>query len=245
MAKLVNDFGLIDRILENFTQYCSKAEAYFAEKKGDRKKVIVADGLFNHHLEVDERLSLVRYLAQTTEEFSITKRELGVIYDLLVTSSSLVSDQQEFLIWCKSSCEVQSKTTVLDLQEVGEFITNKIEEGTFNLKSLTLEGFHFLAFFFVTINERAGNIEKIAKASETRTHSPYGGYKRDYGMGGWQKKQAPEPEHVPKFKLLKMPSNLVEMNMIWTLVLDCQDREVVVKAIDFLIQTHLSLPDTL
>ena len=60
-------------------------------------------------------------------DFKISKVELNVIYDLLVAKSKITSDYEEFLIWCKKSCEASSsQVTILDLNEVGEFFTEKM-----------------------------------------------------------------------------------------------------------------------
>jgi len=47
------------------------------------------------------------------------------------------------------------------------------------------------------------------------------------------------------FELLENPVKLVETDMIWTLVLDCQKEEVVTRVIDFLIKIHLSFSSDL
>ena len=84
----------------------------------------------------------MQFLALVTDDFCISKNELGVIYDLLVTNSELESDLNEFLSWCKSSCEKQTQTShILNLAEVGEFIAKKIETGELNVKHLSLVGF--------------------------------------------------------------------------------------------------------
>lgn len=71
----------------------------------DRKKLFVNGSMNAHHEEVGERLQFLKFIAQVSDDYCITKKELGVIYDLLVTKSCIESDQQEFLNWCKSSCE--------------------------------------------------------------------------------------------------------------------------------------------
>jgi hypothetical protein len=50
---------------------------------------------------------------------------------------------------------------------------------------------------------------------------------------------------APKFTLLRLPSELKELSMLWTLVLECERPEVVPRVIDFLIKAHLSLQDEL
>ena len=55
------------------------------------------------------------------------------------------SDQEEFLTWCKGSCESSSPTTtILDLNEVGEFFTEKMTSKELDVKNLLVVGFDFL-----------------------------------------------------------------------------------------------------
>jgi hypothetical protein len=42
-----------------------------------------------------------------------------------------------------------------------------------------------------------------------------------------------------------VPSQLKEKDMLWTLVLECENQEVVPLVIDFFIKAHLSLNDDL
>jgi hypothetical protein len=102
-----------------------------------------------------------------SSDFCITKKELGVIYDLLVTKSCIESDQQEFLTWCKSSCESQTaKAAILDLGEVGEFFTEKIACRELDVRSLPPVGFEFLQFYFISLNEKEGNLERVSTAPQ-------------------------------------------------------------------------------
>ena len=53
--------------------------------------------------------------------FEITKVHLKVVYDLLA-SSPIKGDLEEFLKWCKNSCE-NITDRIVDLNEVGEFFS--------------------------------------------------------------------------------------------------------------------------
>ena len=50
---------------------------------------------------------------------------------------------------------------------------------------------------------------------------------------------------MPQFLLKSLPSELSELEMLWTLVLECQVPDVVPKVIDFLIKVYSSFTDDL
>jgi hypothetical protein len=50
----------------------------------NRKKLYLVNPKYSHHEEVDERLTFLRYIASISD-FKISKKELGVIYNILVT----------------------------------------------------------------------------------------------------------------------------------------------------------------
>ncbi len=109
---------------------------------------------YSHHDEVDERLQFLKYLASTATDFSISKADLGAIYALVYQNPLIPSDPEEFLTWCKSSCE-QSTTysQILDLNEVGQFFTEKMTSGELEVKTLLVVGFDFLQQYFLSVNE--------------------------------------------------------------------------------------------
>jgi hypothetical protein len=54
-----------------------------------------------------------------------------------------------------------------------------------------------------------------------------------------------ELSSTPAFTLQRLPSELKELEMLWTLVLECERPEVVPRVIDFLIKVHLCLHEEL
>lgn len=48
---------------------------------------------------------------------------------------------------------------------------------------------------------------------------------------------------MPAFQLKSLPSDLSELEMIWTLVLECQEKDVVQKVIDFVIKIYTKFTD--
>jgi hypothetical protein len=179
-----------------------------------------------------------------SSDYCISKKELGVIYDLLVTKACVSTDEQEFLTWCKSSCESgAAKSAILDLGEVGEFFTEKIACKQLDVRSLAPVGFEFLQSYFLSLNEREGNLER---QKEQQTQKQNQGWSGSAGRWTTTANSWKKEEEVPEtFTLQKLPSELKELDMLWTLVLQCDRPSVVPRVIDFLIKVHLSLADEL
>ena len=100
---------------------------------------------YSHQDEIDERLQFIKYIAQISPTYQISKVELDILYDLLVINGIIPTDSEEFLTWCKLSCEQSTATSqILDLNEVGEFFTQKMNDGSLDVKNLIVVGFDFL-----------------------------------------------------------------------------------------------------
>ena len=50
----------------------------------------------------------------------------------------------EFLKWCKGTCESNLSDSSVDLNEFGEFFTEQIEAGVLDLRSMPLTAFYFI-----------------------------------------------------------------------------------------------------
>lgn len=57
----------------------------------------------------------------------------------------------------------------------------------------------------------------------------------------YQTKKKDEKEQVSSFKLIKPPSELDQLDIVWNIALQCENPKVVPKAIDFLIKVYYSL----
>ncbi len=110
---------------------------------------------YSHHEEIDERLSFIKYLASVSR-YQVSKADLEAFYDHLVINSVISSDQDELLTWCKSSCEESTAANpILDLNEVGEFFSDKMKTGSLDVKNLLVVGFDFLQQYFLSVNEQS------------------------------------------------------------------------------------------
>jgi hypothetical protein len=79
-------------VLNNLKHYCEQANSKINKNISEsRKKLYLVSSKYSHHDEIDERLQFLKYLAQISD-YAISKVELGVIYDLLVTQSKIPSD---------------------------------------------------------------------------------------------------------------------------------------------------------
>jgi len=123
------------------------------------------------------------------------------------------------------------------------------------VKSLASVGFEFLQFYFISLNEKEGNLRRQTPAAKAQKATGYPSYTNATGRWttsySWNNTGAAKVEEkgpldaAPKFTLLKLPSELKELKMLWTLVLECERPEVVPRVIDFLIKVHLSLQEDL
>ena len=192
---------------------------------------------------------MLQYFAQSST-FQVSKVELKVIYDLL-SQSPVQSDTTEFLNWCKRCCESQtSVTTILDLNEVGEFFDGLIKSKALNLKKLPAVGFQFLSQYWISVNENSSKVLKMQKKEygEKTNYTAGAKWKSYYNMGGWGDDDEPvekDSADDPLFSILIDPEQLEKMDMIWAVVLESEVPEVYNAAIKFLIYTHMSLDDDL
>jgi len=101
LSSLLEEHNLMQGLLEDLARYCESVGEHLQElnldQEGasslqDRRKLHVKGGPYSHHEEVDERLQFVKFIAGVSSEYTISKKELGVIYDLLVTKSCVASD---------------------------------------------------------------------------------------------------------------------------------------------------------
>lgn len=123
------------------------------------------------------------------------------------------------------------------------------------MKSLAPVGFEFLQFYFISLNEKEGNLQRQTPAAKAQKVTGYPSYTNTTGRWTtsytWNNTGATKAEEkgpldaAPKFTLVKLPSELKELKMLWTLVLECERPEVVPRVIDFLIKVHLTLQEDL
>jgi hypothetical protein len=101
LTSLHTEHGMTQILLDDLARYCESVGEHLQElnldQEGasslqDRRKLHVKGGPFPHHEEVDERLQFVKFIAGLASDYCISKKELGVIYDLLVTKSCVASD---------------------------------------------------------------------------------------------------------------------------------------------------------
>lgn len=151
----------------------------------------------------------------------------------------------------------------MDLREVGKFFTDKIAKKELNVQSLGPTGFQFLQQYFLSLNEKEEKLEKVKPKTSygggTVTGGNYGrgysGYSggTDYryswsATGGYSyannnANKQDDSKEKQKFSVKVHPSELLEIDMIWTLALEAEHPEVVGKVIDFFIQVHQSLAE--
>lgn len=97
----------------------------------------------------------------------------------------MTSDNEEFLTWCKSSCEQSSgSTSILDLNEVGEFFTEKMKSKELDVRNLLVVGFDFLQHYFLSVNEKEQKLFKSSRPQSSTKFTNLGfNYAGAYGYG--------------------------------------------------------------
>ena len=64
--------------------------------------------------------------------------------------SPLKQDEAEFLTWCKLACQ---DTQILDLNEMGEYFSELMQQAQLDVETLPVTGFEFLSNYFLSVNE--------------------------------------------------------------------------------------------
>jgi hypothetical protein len=157
------------------------------------------------------------------------------------------SDLTEFLIWCKQACESSTNTkTILNLEEVGEFYSELIKNGLLDVKTLPLVGFEFLQHYFISVNENHSNLLKIKKDKPKASQNySQGAAWKSYFLNKNTEEVSAKEDNEPSFKIVINPEKLEKSEMIWTVVLNSENEEVIPKAVNFLIKTYLCLDEGL
>ena len=124
----------------------------------------------------------------------------------------------------------------MDMDEVATFFKNLIQTKTLNIATLPMIGFMFLSNYFLSANEEKGNLEKLKPAVKETPKST--GW---FIMNEPTKKKDEEKDEVPEFKIKTDPSQLIDLEIIWTLALESRNEEVCKQAIVFLVNCYTSL----
>lgn len=246
LNNLYEQQGFVEALLANLEAYCATVASKVGQsaelaREQDRSKLFVLGPKHSHQEEVNERLSFLQEFA-VNSDFKISKAQLKVIYDLL-TKSPVKSDFSEFLVWCNTACSAQTATTsVLDLEEVGEFFSELINNKTLNLGALPSVGFEFLKMYFTSQNLEQNKLLKIVPPQKIKVVNSWSsGY-----FGSKKKDEEQEPQDDdPTFKITVEPSQLTKLDMIWAIALESQQPDVIGKSIAFLVNCYMSVSDDL
>jgi len=106
IRKLEEEHNLVEQLIKNLHLYIEAVDKASKEDPSkfdlDRMKIFMHQK-YSHHQEVELRLQLLT-LCIVCSDFTISKEQLKVIYDLL-SSSSVTSDKDYFLYWVRNTCK--------------------------------------------------------------------------------------------------------------------------------------------
>ena len=242
----------MEAFLANLTAYCRAAAQRIAAEpilgqERDRTKMFLLNAKHSHQDEIAERLTFLQEFA-VNSDFKISKVQLKVIYDLL-TESPIQSDFSELLTWCSNACKLQTVlVSVLDMEEVGEFFSELIQNGNLNLAALPVVGFEFLRMYFTSSNLEQRKLLKVAPPEKKKTGNASwsGGYYGSSSYGSYKETKEAEPQDDdPTFKVTVDPSELTKIDMVWDIAMQSQVEAVISKSVAFLVNCYLSLHEQL
>jgi hypothetical protein len=173
--------------------------------------------------------------------------ELRVIYDSLSVQSPIQTDQAEFLTWCKQCC---AETTILDLNEMGEYFTELMQQQQLDVATLPVVGFEFLQNYFLSVNENQSKLLRVQSQKKKSTKQTTAGVTWSSYYVTSLASPAPNQEESddddqPEFNVVIDPRQLEKLDLIRIVVKQCQNPVVVKKAVDFLIRIYTCLDESL
>lgn len=229
---------MVDVVLEDLKHYWARAKvANETAKTQDRTQLTVAHNTHADHVRI--RLLFIRFLAKISTVFQISTEQLDAIYDLLAKNSIVESDQDEFMLWCKRTCDKQTADNVmLNLEEVGKFFAKKMEDGDMQVAGLSEIGFELLQSYFISSNEQANKIKRLEEKKQTNNQR----YVASAGVISYSFNNTKKKENTDvQFEVQVSPFELDHSDIAWKLALECNKPAVVPRAMDFLIRVYSCL----
>lgn len=127
--------------------------------------------------------------------------------------------------------------------QVGQFVSKLIDEKELNVAELPIVGFKFIQSYWTSVNLDAHHIMmvEVDKKQKEEDNSWGGGW---YSMGSSSKKEEAVVDDMGEsanFVVGENPSQLLQMGLIWQIVLQSRQKEVTTRAINLLVNSHVSL----
>ena len=157
-------------------------------------------------------------MVAANSSFVLSKVHLKVIFEILA-SSPVQSDMDEFLKWCKTACENNMTEQVVNLNDFGEFFSQQISSGVFDLRSMPLSGFFFIQMFFVSSNVAADKLYRAVKPKKKKAkeQSWASAYLSSYNNDDDDEK---DDDESACFGVCSNPAELLNLDIIWQVVLE-------------------------
>lgn len=239
--------NILDVFLDDFRAYIKSSQNGYDNVK-DKTKVQehIFEGRYDHKTNIKERLEFVKFLASYSE-YTISRKEVDVIWSLLIDESIIPYDEEAMYKWLKESCETSNGTgNVWQLDDIGELFNERFGRGSGEMGNITLDGFYCIQSYFLLANETSRKLQRIPKSKVTST-SNLTSFSNSTGAGFSSfsfNRSKKKPEEVPEedeFKIHVEPKNLDGIANIWKIIIECQNEQVQQKGIKFLIQLYHNL----
>ena len=160
-------------MLGNLGQYFeivkAKVQQDPAIAQTDPKKISLINSKDSHIRELEARLNFLVMYA-TSASLRLNKDHLKQIYGM-ASASPIKNDVLIFFQWLQSASRSAKRQSggLLDMDEVGNFLFESIDNNSFNFKTLPVEGFDFLGQFWFSVNEAKGFIANPQKIQSSIT----------------------------------------------------------------------------
>lgn len=242
--------NILELFLDNIRSYTKLTQGRISEVK-DKSKIqeFIFEGRYDHKTNITERLEFLKFLA-VNSTYTISRKEVNIIWSCLVDESNISYDEEALFKWLKESCEsAPGKNPVWELEDIGVIFNERFGKGTGDMSTLTLDGFYCSQSFFLLSNETNDNLQRILKSkisssSMTSFGNSSGGQFSTFSFNKAKKSKQEDPTE-PNFVVNIEPKDLEGISNIWQIAIECQNKEVSQRVINFLVQLYYNLAPSL
>ena len=237
---LCSKSNLIAALMNNLKTYHESASQAVRAQKLHPEAIsnLVVQESLTHPEQISERLDFLNFIMKNSHA-QITAKELNFLWELLCENAIYEGDRQCMYKLLNDACQ----------QSAGEYSFFAVEDGIhfFNTKlcseqnkftHLTMDAFNCIQNFFLLINEKEERLSKFVTTTNKYSYTSYsnvgGALYHNYGF---TKKQ----EEKTEFTIESIPSELKGIGLFWRIIIEAQEKDVVVMTIDFINKLYTQL----